>query len=64
MKIQDFVKQIKGVSNCVWHYDEMLLEIFIKENEWNNRNIIMGKVTNHIVPNLLRNFETIRMIQA
>lgn len=63
-KIQEFVKSIEGVQGCVWHYDEMLLEVFIKEENWNKQNFILGRIYNHISPNLLANFETIKFVMV
>ena len=62
MKIQEFVKTIEGVTNCVWFYDDFKLQVFVKESYWNTRDCIAGKIYNHLNPNLLANIERIEFV--
>lgn len=62
MRIQEFVKSIEGVSNCVWNYDNFQLQVFVKESYWNTRDFIVGKIFNHLNPNLLANVEKIEFV--
>lgn len=64
MKIQESVKTIDDVSNCVWNYDNFSLDVFVNHEGFQNRIFIQGQIQDIIGTNLIRNIETINFIET
>ena len=64
MRIQERIKQIKSVQNCVWNYDDMSLLVIVNKEGFQNRISIQGQIQELLGTNFLANVERFDFIEV